>query len=100
MREIRAKCVNSDALVQGQIFRHLSKQTIFPAFLAEDFLPELNGVSIEDEVETGGMGKPGFAFHFILKLTGAPAGIAGEEFDFSGGRKGFTEVHQSIERMT
>lgn len=65
-----------------------------PAFHFEDFVPEVGGVGAEDEVEGGGVGEPGFAFHFAFELAGAPAGVAREEAELLGGGKALADVHE------
>src|SRR5262249_23104974 len=87
-------------LISGEVFGRLGQQTVLPTFLAEDLLPEVLGIGIENEWYRSRVGKPGFALNFVLELARAPAGVPGEHFDLPGRRKGFADFDQVVQRVT
>src|SRR6266404_2605001 len=69
------------ASVQRQVFGHLGQEFVFPTFLAENGLPELGGVGVENHLQGGGVGEPGPALHLVLKLARTPASVTDKHPD-------------------
>src|SRR6266446_5933662 len=70
--------------IQRWVFGGFGDEFVFPAFVAQDLLPEGVGFGMKNHFEGGGMGHPGLALHLLLELAGTPTGVAGKNFQSLG----------------
>ena len=67
------------------------------AFLAQDFLPELARIGLENQIHSRRMRQPVVPRHFLVQLAGRPARVAGKQPQLLRCGIRFPQIHQRLD---